>query len=173
MSFRLYLKADWLGFSPNFELKKEDGRYSLAWEFDTRLHPDNALEEILAIGRAEPRADETTHLDLQGTFAITVQTGADPSIHVWNDGSEIGSALLPSTATHNSSLVLTWIQKHGQISNMEVSFDGAKVEIDSGAALKLAAPRILIGARNRIQMQNATADTLPVIQLHQLTYSKD
>jgi hypothetical protein len=56
---------------------------------------------------------------------------------------------------------------------MEVSFDGAKVEIDSGAALKLAAPRILIGARNRIQMQNATADTLPVIQLHQLTYSKD
>ncbi len=166
MDFRLYFKSQWFGISPKWELKEDDGNYSLT--LDLRFHrmdPENSLEGIIAIGRTEPQASETNFPDLHGTFAVTIEVGSEPSIPIWNNGNEMGSAPLPSVQT----LVVTWTQKGAEISNMKVSINGTKVDADSGPALTLANPQIMIAGRS---MSNVQEGAIPALQLNHLTCSK-
>lgn len=174
MSCRLYFSNAWLGTSPSWELKEEDGCYSLAVDLSFMgLEQNNSLQALVALGRAEPAESKPQALDLAGVFGILISTGDEPLLRVRHNGDEVASVPFSPARENNLNLVLKWTQQGMEIGDMEILIDGAKIPVGPWEKFKLDSRRIMIGGIGKLSGYSGEGDPIPAMELKQLTYSKE
>jgi hypothetical protein len=165
----LFTVAPWLTISPEWELKPEDGSYSLTWEYSNLPAGQGPDESMLGIGRAEMTPMESEAGISTAAFVVIVPEDVAQPVRVFYDGNQVAEAVAAADQL-NHAITIKWKQTGGKISALRVLVDGNELKGDFGESITLGQPRVVFGTR--MGVQPGAADWA-VSELERLEYSKD
>lgn len=168
MVFTLYLRTAWLHISPSWELKQEDGHYSLSLEMGFPKPGEAFQMATVVLGLDDGPSGGTQNSAPAGAFALLIQDGQEPLLRISKHGNEVASAAFsPKDPTH-FVVTLEWEQKGSTLKDMKISIDGKKTAFDAETNAEMTSRRLMIGGTGKMN-----GATIPSFRLDRLEYSKN